>query len=151
MNRTPLSGLVKSESLVRRTLWNEVVAVDIFELPVAAAFAQAGIDDLLNLLRLPGSTPLSVLAVELFNKESLVIREDGFHAEIGNLPEGATPPMLGTAAAQPATPGSAVAAAAAAATQVSPQSEVINDPLGQELGAQRILRVSPLTPVRAVC
>jgi hypothetical protein len=34
---------------------------------------------------------------------------------------------------------------------VQTRAEVINDPLGQQLGSQRILRVSPLTPVRAIC
>jgi hypothetical protein len=31
------------------------------------------------------------------------------------------------------------------------ESQAIDDPLGQQLGSQRILRVSPLTPVRVVC
>ncbi len=116
-------------------------------IPVSVAFSQALIDDILTLLRLPASTPLSVLAVELFNSESLVIREGDIAAEIQALPGGA--------AGLPAQTAAPVAVGAGSSTQVAPQlrqnAQVINDPLGQELGSQRILRVSPLTPVRAVC
>jgi hypothetical protein len=43
--------------------------------------------------------------------------------------------------------------AAAASTDVAVQQEdlITDDPLGAQLGGQRILRVSPLTPVRAIC
>jgi hypothetical protein len=85
------------------------------EIPVSAAFPVAGVDEILTALHLPFNTPLSVLAVELFNKESAVI---------------------------PQPPGAAITQA---------QSVALPDPLGANLGSQRILRVSPLTPVRAIC
>ncbi len=44
-------------------------------IPVQAAFSQAEIDALLSELYLPANTPLSVLAVELFNQEDLVIND----------------------------------------------------------------------------
>ena len=85
------------------------------QIPVSAAFPVAGVDEILTALHLPFNTPLSVLAVELFNKESAVI---------------------------PQPPGAAITKA---------QSVALPDPLGANLGSQRILRVSPLTPVRAIC
>jgi len=48
---------------------------------VNAAFSQAQVDKILATFRLPFNTPLSVLAVELFNSESLVIGEQGFNAD----------------------------------------------------------------------
>jgi hypothetical protein len=124
-------------------------------IPVSAAFSQALIDDILAVLRLPANTPLSVLAVELFNSESLVIRESGISSEIaGALPEDADASLPTGSPTQTATPVE-MAAGSSASTQTAPllrqNAQVINDPLGQELGSQRILRVSPLTPVRAVC
>ena len=86
-----------------------------YSLTVRAAFAEASVDEILALLHLPANTPLSVLAVELFNNESQVIRDDQ----------------------QPALEINAVAN--------------VPDPLGAELGSRRILRTSPLTPVRAIC
>lgn len=85
------------------------------EIPVSAAFSQAGVDEILTALHLPLNTPLSVLAVELFNKESAVI---------------------------PQPPGD---------SGIQTQSVALPDPLGTDLGSQRILRVSPLTPVRDIC
>jgi hypothetical protein len=120
-------------------------------IPVSAAFAQAAIDDLLNLLRLPANAPLSILAVELFNRESLVIRGDQFAAEIANLPAGVSSTVFSGATAQPASPETAASTSTVAATAIQQESQAIDDPLGQDLGAQRILRVSPLTPVRPVC
>ncbi len=125
-------------------------------IPVTAAFSQALVDDILAVLRLPGNTPLSVLAVELFNSESLVIRDDDQpSAEIHEaLPGGATRSLQTDSPSQTAAPV-AVTAGAVASTLAAPPArqsdQVIDDPLGQELGSQRILRVSPLTPVRAVC
>lgn len=86
-------------------------------IPVYGVFAEAQVEALLQQLQLPKNTPLSVLAVELFNGEANVI-----------------PP--------PAGPQMAAAPAAVA---------VQADPLGADLGARRVLRVSPLTAVRAVC
>ncbi|MDE3198194.1 MAG: hypothetical protein KGN84_17735 [Acidobacteriota bacterium] len=86
-----------------------------YSIPVRAAFAQAAVEKILAGLHLPANTPLSVLAVELFNAESQVIRGD-------------RKPVLNV---------QAVAAAP--------------DPLGAQLGSRRILRTSPLTPVRAIC
>jgi hypothetical protein len=97
-----------------------------------------------------------VLAVELFNSESLVIRDDDQpSAEIHEaLPGGATRSLQTDSPSQTAAPV-AVTAGAVASTLAAPPArqsdQVIDDPLGQELGSQRILRVSPLTPVRAVC
>jgi hypothetical protein len=120
-------------------------------IPVTAAFAQSAIDDILHLLRLPGNTPLSVLAVELFNRESLVIREDEYVAEIAGLPAGVSASMLRQGIAQQAPAPSAMAASSPSATAIQEDSERIDDPLGRQLGSQRILRVSPLTAVRTVC
>jgi len=78
-------------------------------------FAQKTVRAALAKLQLSRNTPLSVLAVELFNREAKVI-----------------PPPAGPKA----------------------EDEVIvnqEDPLGTDLGARRVLRVSPLMAVRAVC
>lgn len=85
-------------------------------IPVYGVFAEKAVEALLKQLGLPRNTPLSVLAVELFNREANVV-----------------PPQIGPAAAVPE------------AAAVQP------DPLGVDLGARRVLRVSPLTAVRAVC
>lgn len=117
-------------------------------IPVTAAFSQALVDDILNVLRLPGNTPLSVLAVELFNREDLVIREGyGVSAEIAQ-PPNSLASSTGAASTPQVGSGGAVATQTAALKQ---EDQLINDPLGQGLGSQRILRVSPLAPVRAVC
>jgi hypothetical protein len=124
-------------------------------IPVSAAFSQALVDDILLALRLPINTPLSMLAVELFNRESLVIRGDDVSAEISATPSlpadssspAAAPTPMKVPVATPVTAGSV----AQAAPHLSQNAQAINDPLGQELGSQRILRVSPLAPVRAVC
>jgi hypothetical protein len=120
-------------------------------IPVTAAFSQAAIDDILNLLRLPPNIPLSVLAVELFNREALVIRGDQYFAELASLPDGIPQSMVPAGGSQSPSPSAAIADSAAAATAVRMESQAIDDPLGQQLGSQRILRVSPLTPVRVVC
>jgi hypothetical protein len=124
-------------------------------IPVTAAFPQAQIDDILNALKLPGNTPLSVLAVELFNRESLVIREENFSAEVldelaENTTASAQQNSFSSAVLQ-APPASEATASSEDATLARAETEIINDPLGQALGSQRILRVSPLTPVRVVC
>jgi hypothetical protein len=119
--------------------------------PVTAAFSQAAIDDILNLLKLPPNIPLSVLAVELFNREALVIRGDQYFAELASLPDGIPQSMIPAGVAQSPSPSTAIADSAAEATAVRMESQAIDDPLGQQLGSQRILRVSPLTPVRVVC
>jgi hypothetical protein len=120
-------------------------------IPLTAAFAESAIDEVLRVLKLPGNTPLSVLAVELFNRESLVIREGEYEAEIANLPTGISTSLLYAGASQSVSSPIEITAPSQTATAIRQESRVIEDPLGQELGAQRILRVSPLTPVRAVC
>jgi hypothetical protein len=120
-------------------------------IPVTAAFAQSAIDDILFTLRLPANTPLSVLAVELFNKESLVIQDNYYYPEISALPAGLSASVLKAGGVVGGSPSGALAAASQAGTAVKQQDAVIDDPLGEQLGAQRILRVSPLAPVRAVC
>lgn len=110
-------------------------------IPVTAAFPLKVVDEILTALHLPTNTALSVLAVELFNAESLVIQEDNFNAEIANLPGRVPIRSAGAAARKSDSP----------ASKAATRAQVASDPLGQDLGAQRILRVSPLTPVRAVC
>jgi hypothetical protein len=119
-------------------------------IPVSAAFPQAAVNDILSVLKLPANTPLSVLAVELFNAESLVIQEDNFNAQIADLPAGAAGRRQ-LHAPNPTLAQTATAVSDATATEASQRAQVASDPLGQDLGTQRILRVSPLTPVRAVC
>jgi hypothetical protein len=107
---------------------------------VRAAFSVAKVDTILADLLLPLNTALSVLAVELFNLEPDVIR-DPFVGEA---------PAPGTQAANASGATSSSGASAAVATlEVAPF--VQTDPLGSQLGSQRILRVSPLTPVSPVC
>jgi hypothetical protein len=120
-------------------------------IPVNAASPDAAIDNILATLRLPVNAPLSVLAVELFNGESLVVQQDSAKAVIeshGKLPSETGKGTQGRTA-QPA----AVAASGPTGTvpQASQRAQVLPDPLGNELGMQRILRVSPLTPVWQVC
>jgi hypothetical protein len=85
-------------------------------IPVYGVFAETAVEALLTKLQLRTNTPVSVLAVELFNGEANVVQQ-----------------LAGQVAAAP----SAVAAE--------------GDPLGADLGARRVLRVSPLTAVPAVC
>jgi len=118
-------------------------------IPVTAAFPQAAIDDILYTLGLPPNSPLSILAVELFNREALVIRDDGFSAEIAGLDSAVAQALLRTSAIQ--MPPAATQPASASVAEVSRMAEVAPDPLGSQLGGQRILRVSPLTPVRVIC
>jgi len=121
-------------------------------IPVTAIFPLALIDDILFELRLPGNTPLSVLAVELFNRESLVIRDNDFSAEVLSGASGSATAVPGQDSPVAAASAAAASGAAVSSTaQASQETQVIDDPLGLELGSQRILRVSPLTPVRAVC
>ena len=124
-------------------------------IPATACFAQALVDDILAVLRLPANTSLSVLAVELFNAESLVIRENLAGAEISatlSAEQARSLPMDMSALAKLRV--GLIASATGTLEQpqqLQAQATAINDPLGQELGSQRILRVSPLTQVRAVC
>jgi hypothetical protein len=141
---TKLQGILPNPDIVRK---DYATILQQQAIPATAAFPQALIDDILYELRLPGNTPLSVLAVELFNRESLVISDGGFSAEV----------LDGTAAAASSAQDSSIPAAGSSpdaspvASQLRQQTLIVNDPLGRELGSQRILRVSPLTPVRAVC
>ena len=86
-------------------------------IPVYGVFVETDVEALLKQLQLPLNTPVSVLAVELFNGEASVI-----------------PPLQ-----QPL----------AAATRAAAVAGI--DPLGADLGARRVLRVSPLTAIPAVC
>lgn len=98
----------------------------------------AEVDTILTELLLPTNTPLSMLAVELFNLESQVIRD----------PAGGPGPKLAAASASGGESSSGTATAIA-----TPEATTFfaGDPLGTQLGSQRILRVSPLTPVSPVC
>ena len=107
---------------------------------VEAAFSQSEVDTILTNLLLPKNTPLSILAVELFNLEYLVTRDPA-----GGATSKALPAMLAGTKLASATTTSVATPRATTADQV------IGDPLGDELGSQRILRVSPLTPVAAIC
>jgi hypothetical protein len=112
-------------------------------IPVHANFSQSEINTILTDLLLPLNTPLSILAVELFNLEFDVIRQ----AAGG---QGGTVPKLASAtSAGQSTSGTAVAVVAAPSTTA--QHRIVGDPLGNELGTRRILRVSPLTPVGPIC
>jgi hypothetical protein len=86
-------------------------------------FAQADVNDLLKLLGLPVTTPLSVLAVEVLPGP----------LNVTTGPAGAGPAVAATTAAP--------------AANVAPQE----DPVGANLGLRRILRTSPLTIVPAIC
>jgi hypothetical protein len=86
------------------------------QVPVIGQFSQTELEKVLTQWQLPWNTPLSVIAVELFGRESTIM-----------------PP--------PKEP-------AAQVRDVSPSTP---SPLVTDLGSQRILRVSPLTPVRAIC
>jgi hypothetical protein len=112
----------------------------IQSIPVQAAFSVAEVNTFLTDLLLPINTPLSVLAVELFNLESLVIREPAGGGGPAPKLEAAT--TSGSASSS----GTATAVAAPRATTFAQ-----SDPLGDALGSQRILRVSLLTPVSPVC
>ena len=81
-------------------------------IPVTAAFAQSAIDDILFTLRLPANTPLSVLAVELFNKESLVIQDNYYYPEISALPAGLSASVLKAGGVVGGSPSGALAAPA---------------------------------------
>jgi hypothetical protein len=91
-----------------------------------------------------------VLAVELFNRESEVIDTQLLYVPE---PQEALPAASGKSGRASASGGGSAATAEAVATPAAAtaQSVLINDPLGAGLGSQRILRVSPLTPVRAIC
>lgn len=109
----------------------------IQSIPVHANFSVSEIDTILADLLLPANTPLSVLAVEVFNLEFQVIRE-----------------AAGGPAARPgiaATAGGGSSAGTAVATPATALDQVVSDPLGADLGSQRILRVSPLTSVSPAC
>jgi hypothetical protein len=118
-------------------------------IPVSAAFPLKAVDEILTILRLPTNTPLSMLAVELFNAESLVIHEDNIKAEMPN--STASAPINRFTAGPSSTVSAPGGVTPAAATQSGTHAQVASDPLGYDLGTQRILRVSPLVPVRAVC
>ncbi len=120
-------------------------------IPVNAAFSEAAIDKILATLRLPPNTPLSVLAVELFNSESLVVQQDNLKAVIDPNAEPAAETHKETPERNVQPSSVITSGSTAAAAQASQRAQVLSDPLGNELGTQRILRVSPLTPVRQEC
>jgi hypothetical protein len=153
-----LSKLEGKQPVTKRITGNVTGIAQQQAITVNAAFSQAQVDKILAEFSLPFNTPLSVLAVELFNSEYLVIRDQ----YIGNAPEldaSNRTSLLRTASStgNKTTGGGAAAALAIAtasdeiSTRATDAAVAIDDPLGQELGSQRILRVSPLTPVRAIC
>jgi hypothetical protein len=94
-----------------------------------AVFPQALVRDLLAVLGLPATTPLSLLAVEVLP---------------GPLRERTRNPLGGE---------SSLAAAAGSSSAAVPTLSVTEreDPLGAELGLRRILRTSPLVAVPSIC
>jgi hypothetical protein len=108
-------------------------------IPVHANFSQSEVNTILTDLLLPLNTPLSILAVEVFNLEFQVIRDD------------AGGPASELQIAATSSGGSASGTAVALDTRATALDQVVGDPLGAQLGSQRILRVSPLTPVSPVC
>jgi hypothetical protein len=153
-----LSKLEGKQPVTKRITGNVTGIAQQQAITANAAFSQAQVDKILAEFSLPFTTPLSVLAVELFNSEYLVIRDQ----YIGNAPEldasnRATLLRTASSTGNKPTGGGATAALATAtasdevSTRATDAAVAINDPLGQELGSQRILRVSPLTPVRAIC
>jgi hypothetical protein len=115
---------------------------------VTAAFSQQAVDATLDHLLLPPNTPLSILAVELFNREDLVITGDG------NVFAGVNLKDLGQID-QPTRKSAKTKRSAVATMEQSiaapHQQSIQRDPLGAQLGSQRILRTSPLAAVRAIC
>ena len=108
---------------------------------MSASFLQSQVDAILAELLLPFNTPLSVLAVELFNQEGLVIPEQ-------------KPAVSATHSLKEAAAGGTAVATMEPTVESQPgatRAEAINDPLGGGLGSQRILRTSPLTPVGPIC
>lgn len=128
-------------------------------LTVTGLFPMTQVDLLLKELKLPFNTPLSVLAVELFNREDLVIRETAGtinnvprSVEINVAPASVSQVHGADASTQTAVAAPQAAVAAPEAAAIVPEAVAVQaDPLGAQLGSQRILRVSPLTPVRAIC
>lgn len=154
-----LNKLKGTQPVTKRITTNVTGIAQQQTITVNAAFSQAQIDKILTEFRLPFNTPLSTLAVELFNSESLVINDQDVYEEASELEpfnKASLPKASSRSSAKIKGGGTAAALAnpttsAQVATGAAAAAEVINDPLGQELGSQRILRVSPLTPVRAIC
>jgi hypothetical protein len=92
--------------------------------PMAGSdFAMTTVNQLLALVGLPTSTPLSVIAVEVLPGEARINLIDD--------------PLAGTTVA--------------GAPQAKPASIAVEDPLGAQLGRRRILRTSPLVAVPSAC
>jgi hypothetical protein len=119
-------------------------------IPVQAAFSQSEVDNLLSSLFLPANTPLSVLAVELFNAEDQVINEQFAEIDPATNLQGLLNARGGRGFVTPLDASPAVAQPAAM-TEATTNAVAEVDPLGANIGSQRILRVSPLTPVVAIC
>ena len=85
-------------------------------------FAITKVNQLLAVLGLPASTPLSVLAVEVLPGETRLNYDDLLAGTTG-----------------------------ASVPQAKPDSIALEDPLGAQLGRRRILRTSPLVAVPSVC
>ncbi len=153
-----LSKLQGIQPVTKRVTTNVAGIAQQQAITVRAAFSQAQIDKILAEFRLPFNTPLSVLAVELFNNEFLVIREQDFD-NAPNLDVSSKAKLLrSVSSASDKTTGGSTATSLATpttsdevSTRATAAAVAIDDPLGQELGSQRILRTSPLTPVRAIC
>jgi hypothetical protein len=114
---------------------------------VSGSFPQVQVDKILAELLLPFNIPLSVLAVELFNSEDLVIPEPVIEQPHTIAAQSSINPN----AAKSSTTGGAAVATLDAPAAISSRAAFEADPLGEQLGSQRILRTSPLTPVRNIC
>jgi hypothetical protein len=98
-------------------------------IPVHANFSQSEVNTILTDLLLPLNTPLSILAVEVFNLEFQVIRDD------------AGGPASELQIAATSSGGSASGTAVALDTRATALDQVVGDPLGAQLG-------SPTHPAR---
>ncbi len=121
-------------------------------IPVQAAFSQSEVDNLLSSLFLPANTPLSVLAVELFNAEDQVINDQFAEIDPATNLQGLLNARGGRELVTPID--ASVAVAQRSATNTTTTNAIAKvDPLGADIGKhpRRILRASPLTPVAAIC
>jgi hypothetical protein len=104
-----------------------------------AQFDESGIESRLADLALPADAPLSVIAVELF---------PGDHLSLQSFSLGDAKVFYTIDTPDP------FAGAAPATAIVGPVGVAASDALGRDLGtraSRRILRCSPLTPVKAAC
>jgi hypothetical protein len=129
---------------------NTLIGPQQQSIPVQAAFSQSEVENQLADLLLPANTPLSVLAVELFNAEAQVINEQFAEIDPSTNLQNLLNARAGHGFSTPFDASMAVAQRSATNTTTT-NAIVAVDPLGADIGNQRILRVSPLTPVAAIC